>query len=479
MRYGLVFLANIHDCLKNRKLINPLPLYFWRIFSTLTKVKRLCRLSWTKIPEMTLAFLDLPKKLPDSQFSSSFEMERVVTLVHPDATLQVPASLLVHKCDLFSDDPGLTALPYHLKSQISLSDFRAFVSALDGTRVKITNNNFQALMQLCEEFEFGELGVQLSQFRESDDFKEDAVLLSALKKHILAMEEQIQDGKREIASLRGEVSRQSEIQKLFEMRVRTEAESATRRANEAQKNVADVQSGVDHLRCELKEVRKTAENAREIALLSQNKAESTKARPEAAVSAPRTTFPRSAVPPLPLGWNSAIVACFPKLFEDFKTKTFILLWRGSRDGFAAHDFHSHCDRHANTLTVILDTDGNIFGGFTPVEWESRDSQDSANWFKADPSLKSFLFTLKNPHNVAERRFALNATEMDRAINCDSRWSPCFRDIGVRDNGNANTWSYTCYFGTSYINDTRLDGRTFFTGSQMFKVKEIEIFEITD
>jgi hypothetical protein len=53
-----------------------------------------------------------------------------------------------------------------------------------------------------------------------------------------------------------------------------------------------------------------------------------------------------------------------------------------------------------------DTEGNFFGGFTPVEWESRwyDKQSSetlgrGNLWKADPSLQSFLFTLKNPRNL--------------------------------------------------------------------------------
>jgi hypothetical protein len=34
-------------------------------------------------------------------------------------------------------------------------------------------------------------------------------------------------------------------------------------------------------------------------------------------------------------------------------------------------FPGRYDGHVNTLTVFLDTNGNIFGGFTPVEWESR------------------------------------------------------------------------------------------------------------
>jgi hypothetical protein len=62
---------------------------------------------------------------------------------------------------------------------------------------------------------------------------------------------------------------------------------------------------------------------------------------------------------------------FPALFEDFKRKKCSLLWRGSRDGFGARDFHNRCERHTNTVTVILDADGNIFGGFTSVKWEFR------------------------------------------------------------------------------------------------------------
>ena len=47
---------------------------------------------------------------------------------------------------------------------------------------------------------------------------------------------------------------------------------------------------------------------------------------------------------------------------------FKLLYRGSRDGFRARDFHSHCDDIPNTLTIIQSENGNIFGGFTTQTW---------------------------------------------------------------------------------------------------------------
>jgi hypothetical protein len=156
------------------------------------------------------------------------------------------------------------------------------------------------------------------------------------------------------------------------------------------------------------------------------------------------------------------------------------LWRGSRDGFGARDFHSRCDGHANTLTLIVSAaseygvGGFVFGGFTTVKWESP----TERMYKSDDSLKSFLFTLKNPHNIPARKFALKAEEKEFAIFCDSARGPCFGDMDVRDNCNANTNSFT-ELGYTCTNDTGLDGRTFFTGSMNFKVKEIEVFEITD
>jgi hypothetical protein len=164
---------------------------------------------------------------------------------------------------------------------------------------------------------------------------------------------------------------------------------------------------------------------------------------------------------------------FPANLEDFSGERFTLLWRGSRDGFKAKEFHRRCDGHANTLTVILDTNGNIFGGFTPVEWESHGS------YTADPSQKSFLFTWKNPHNCPARRFALKAKEKELAIWCDIEKGPSICDTVVSDACNANTDSSTSSFGSHYINDTGLDGTTFFTAGEHFQVKEIEVFEITE
>ena len=46
-----------------------------------------------------------------------------------------------------------------------------------------------------------------------------------------------------------------------------------------------------------------------------------------------------------------------------------LLFRASRDGFAAETFHTKCDNKGPTVTIVK-SGSNIFGGFTDVSWAS-------------------------------------------------------------------------------------------------------------
>jgi hypothetical protein len=184
--------------------------------------------------------------------------------------------------------------------------------------------------------------------------------------------------------------------------------------------------------------------------------------------------------------DSLILSDFPPLSNEFRRKRFQLLWRGSRDGFAPGEFHRRCDGRANTQTLIVDTDGNVFGGFTPVEWESLvwngKIGHNDNCQKGDDSLRSFAFTLKNPHGVLPRKFALMAEWKHYAIMCYSARGPVFGGCSyVDDNCNTNRDSYT-HFGTNwsgraYANDTAF--ADFLTGADKFTVKEIEVFEIAD
>jgi hypothetical protein len=174
-----------------------------------------------------------------------------------------------------------------------------------------------------------------------------------------------------------------------------------------------------------------------------------------------------------IGFESLIVKDYPKILNDFSNKVWKLLYHGSRDGFRASNFHGKCDNESNTLTLIETTKGFIFGGFTPLVWDS-----TTNGYKSDNSQKSFLFTLKNAGNIQPRTFKLS--NVSNAIYCHSVYClafGCGHDIYVADNCNANTNSYT-NLGGGYVNDTGITGTTVFTGEQRFMVKDIEVFTIT-
>jgi hypothetical protein len=152
--------------------------------------------------------------------------------------------------------------------------------------------------------------------------------------------------------------------------------------------------------------------------------------------------------------NSGIVSALPFIFPEFRGKRFALLWRCGRD------FHDRCDGRANTLTLVEDTNGNIFGGFTPSEWESRQRlPDGDGRNKTDASLRSFMFTLKNPHNIAARRFALSRKSMNNAIWCDSIAGPHFGDLCIVLSVSATRTATVPHpllshrVGRNYINDT--------------------------
>jgi hypothetical protein len=61
---------------------------------------------------------------------------------------------------------------------------------------------------------------------------------------------------------------------------------------------------------------------------------------------------------------------FTAIFENLKGHKFTLLRRGNRDTFKETPFNRRWDGHPNVWIVILEANGNIFSGFTPVERES-------------------------------------------------------------------------------------------------------------
>jgi hypothetical protein len=172
-------------------------------------------------------------------------------------------------------------------------------------------------------------------------------------------------------------------------------------------------------------------------------------------------------------FESTILSTNSNVFEEFEGKQWRLLYRGSRDGFGASNFHSKCDGESNTVTIILTTKDFIFGGFSSLTW------DSSNQWKVDNARKGFVFSVRNPHNIADKKFSL--TNPTYTIYCSSSCGPRFGfgdDIYVGNDCN-NTTNSSTNLGVSYANDTGIAGNQFFTGEYNFTVKEIEVFPVSD
>ena len=105
-----------------------------------------------------------------------------------------------------------------------------------------------------------------------------------------------------------------------------------------------------------------------------------------------------------------LVAAVPEV------RCFRLCFRSSLDGATAADFHSRCKvgsfrTHLTllrsvkgpTLTLIKDTDGNVFGGYTAVE-VNLNGLAGFTGYRYDPG--NFLLTVVNPHADPPALFAL-------------------------------------------------------------------------
>ena len=151
-------------------------------------------------------------------------------------------------------------------------------------------------------------------------------------------------------------------------------------------------------------------------------------------------------------------------------KQFKLLYRASRDGFAASNFHAKCDNQPGTLTIIKTTKGYIFGGYTAVASENR------NRYKSDNS--AFLFSLVNARSLP----LLMPVKVrgENAIVCHVIFGPMFGgDLVIAANSNTNAQSKSnlgSNFDFTHFAFQSTEARSFLAGGFNFQTVEIEVYQ---
>jgi len=157
-----------------------------------------------------------------------------------------------------------------------------------------------------------------------------------------------------------------------------------------------------------------------------------------------------------------------KLCEFSPKDKWTLLYRGTRDGFGAANFHSNCDRHKNTLTILKAKGSSyIFGGFTSIHW------DSSLQFKSDPN--AFLFSLTNKNNQPCKIRQINT---NKSIFFHSGCGPTFggdNDLHICNSANTTVGSYSI-LGHTYEHPQPSQGDSYLAGTNPFQLSEIEIYQ---
>ena len=96
---------------------------------------------------------------------------------------------------------------------------------------------------------------------------------------------------------------------------------------------------------------------------------------------------------------------------DKKIKNTTLLYRATRDGDTAKNFHEKCDYKGPTLTLCRGENGIIFGGYTEAEWDSRERHP-----KYDKN--AFIFSV-----TFNKKFL--SINYENSIECNPDYGPVF------------------------------------------------------
>mmetsp|Transcript_6652 Transcript_6652/g.9667 ORF Transcript_6652/g.9667 Transcript_6652/m.9667 type:complete len:591 (+) Transcript_6652:40-1812(+) len=216
-------------------------------------------------------------------------------------------------------------------------------------------------------------------------------------------------------------------------------------------------------------------------------------------ASPRTSRPTGTPAPGDAKFSNVLVSIkphLPQLFDDTTVLSHLdqyqlsywmgqpkmrwkLLYRGSRDGFAASAFHKSCDNKGPTFTIIQTPNNCVFGGYLSCSWDSRGRYMVAN--------RCFLFSLRS-HQQDSMPLKIPCVDNKVAAIGHKKKGPTFGngcDLFIADDCNATENSYA-NLGVSYQTwhihqnvDSKSAVRCFFCGTHRFRVQEIEVFAMDE
>ena len=152
----------------------------------------------------------------------------------------------------------------------------------------------------------------------------------------------------------------------------------------------------------------------------------------------------------------------------------ILIYRATRDGDLAKDFHLQCDFIGPNITLVKTKKGYIFGGFTVKSWKhlykdiKKDDPENGTEYK---DIKAFGFY------VNKKKIYENGIPDEEIIYCNNNYGVCFKNYFFKIFDKCFKNGGLC----GKIEESNFDGidkeYEFNGGEKKFDIEEIEVFQI--
>ena len=158
-----------------------------------------------------------------------------------------------------------------------------------------------------------------------------------------------------------------------------------------------------------------------------------------------------------------------KWIDPKKTIKFYLLFSTVKDGDSSSTFHAYCDGVFPTVTIVLDTLGNKFGGYSTQNWSQ--SLIGANYSRAPCS---FIFNLSNIMFFKGKYDLIDQLSANAIYRINSN-GPHFGvgDLYIASGCTSNTNS-SCNKSTYNTGNNNLLG---YIGARNFQVSKYEVFKV--
>ena len=140
-----------------------------------------------------------------------------------------------------------------------------------------------------------------------------------------------------------------------------------------------------------------------------------------------------------------------------------LLYRATKDGDSASDFHSKCDKSKNTLTIVKTKKGLRFGGFTSATWEGSDID------KSDKN--AFCFSL-------DKMKIYNCIQGKKAIFASPYCGPAFENCIFQINDKCFEEGGECSDDINNNFDNQEKQFEINNEEEKFQIEDVEVFNVT-